>query len=792
MRTLKKTLCLVLALALCFSLASVAFASNLDSYTDAESVTYTEAVDVLMGMGIVKGDTETTINPQGDLTREQAAKLVTYAAVGETVAEKLSATSDPFDDVAATRWSAGYISYCVSAGIINGDGNGKFRPTDKVTGYEFAKMMLCVLGYGKNDEYTGKSWSVNVAKDALSSDINLFDGVLVAANNDPINREEAFQVVFNTITGPETVVFSKDTESYKDDTNKTTLAVDVFGYKKEVTTTDSLGRPYVEYNNGLAGAKKVVYATVEATPVLTSNTVVSADELYNTLGYAATIVSGKTTTTSTADTYVKADLTSANATITVSDKTVALGGNGITTEIYATSTPNVYTVVQIRPTAAKVAAPVNTAATATTGAFTTYTVAGVALKEYTSVVNKTADVTNFTTDSALAKDDIVLVYGNATAGYTVTHATQVTGTVTGYSSKAGTWTIGGAAYPVSAAIVNGGTVDVAAGAIAVTNTSGTYVVDAYGNVFGGLTPAAVTNYVFVLAATTKNYLDSTTNAITPANEATVITTDGALSTITMTNSSDGFAAGLYTYTVNAKGVYTLTSAAAAVTKVAKNDPEIATGKYANAGTKFFVATKDATTGAYTGVTSYTGYANVPTLTLTKTVDEEEVAIATGYIDANGDNVAEIVFVDAASEAGTATTYAYLNGSYTLNANNQKVYDAIVDGKEVEGGVIVASGYTTAGLYNVTAAGVATLQSGSTKYMTYDGGLFKTCATVDGTYSVDSTYSTISATVPVYTFANGACTTSTAADLSASGSTNVTIVHAAVNGVDTITAIYIVK
>jgi hypothetical protein len=260
-------------------------------------------------MGIVKGDTETTINPQGDLTREQAAKLVTYAAVGATVADKLAAANDPFDDVAATRWSAGYISYCVAQGIINGDGNGKFRPTDNVTGYEFAKMMLCVLGYGKNDEYTGKSWSVNVAKDALSANINLFKGVLDAASNEPINREEAFQVVFNTITGPETVVFSKDTESYQDANAlaSNTLAETVFGYNTASnivtansyntadTTTTTVNSVVYNINTGAdvyghyvtvyyktTGAKGVAYSvvdetiTVDITPTMTAAQVKAA------------------------------------------------------------------------------------------------------------------------------------------------------------------------------------------------------------------------------------------------------------------------------------------------------------------------------------------------------------------------------------------------------------------------------------------------------------------------------------------------------------------------------------
>lgn len=206
MKTLKKTLSLTLVFALVFSLMSFAFAAptakttaaELSDFTDKDQLTYTEAADYLIAAGVVKGDTDTTLNPKGDLTREQAAKLIAYACLGQVAADNLKASVAPFNDVAADRWSAGYIAYCQKQGIINGYGDGNFGPADKVTGYQFGKMLLCSIGYGVNGEFTGAGWDLEVAKLALA--YGIFDGNTTGASSNAANREEAFLYTFNTLS----------------------------------------------------------------------------------------------------------------------------------------------------------------------------------------------------------------------------------------------------------------------------------------------------------------------------------------------------------------------------------------------------------------------------------------------------------------------------------------------------------------------------------------------------------------------------------------------------------------
>ena len=221
MRTLKKTLSLLLAVALVLSLtvvgASAAYTGNkVDTLKDADEVgeAYSEAVGVMVGLGIIEGYEDATLRPTTNYTREQAAKIIAYMQLGPEKADSLRCTTAPFSDVNADRWSAGYIAYCVEKGIIDGMGDGTFQPEAKLTGYQWAKMLLCAVGYGANDEYVGNSWSLNTAKDAL--DKGIFDGDLEGADHTPLQRQQAVLYAFNALTNEKAsvVVYSPSLGDY--------------------------------------------------------------------------------------------------------------------------------------------------------------------------------------------------------------------------------------------------------------------------------------------------------------------------------------------------------------------------------------------------------------------------------------------------------------------------------------------------------------------------------------------------------------------------------------------------
>ena len=96
MKNLKKVLSLVLALAMALSLMTVAFAADANDFADYDKVEYNEAVDVMVAAGVFNGVAGNNFAPNDTLTREQAAKIVTYMLVGQTQADKLVTTIAPY------------------------------------------------------------------------------------------------------------------------------------------------------------------------------------------------------------------------------------------------------------------------------------------------------------------------------------------------------------------------------------------------------------------------------------------------------------------------------------------------------------------------------------------------------------------------------------------------------------------------------------------------------------------------------------------------------------------------
>ena len=216
MRTLKKSLALVLALVMVLGLGVIgASADNaLDNYTDASEIgdAYYEAVGVLTGLGIIDGMTETTIEPTGTYTREQAAKIIATMVLGVKNAESLTCVEAPFDDVPADRWSAGYIAFCVEQGIIDGMTDTTFEPTGTLTGFQWAKMLLAAVGFGANGEFTGTSWSLNTAR--VAHEAGLFDGDLSGADHVNLSRQQAALYAFNTLTEIKQVTYTSNANNY--------------------------------------------------------------------------------------------------------------------------------------------------------------------------------------------------------------------------------------------------------------------------------------------------------------------------------------------------------------------------------------------------------------------------------------------------------------------------------------------------------------------------------------------------------------------------------------------------
>lgn len=198
MKNFKKVLALVLAVVMLLSFATVASAADSTSYKDVDDIDYTEAVDVLSAIGILDGFPDKTFRPEANITRAQAAKIIAMFDNKATDINKIYASANPFTDCVG-NWAESYIAYGYKTGIIDGVGNLKFAPNNNVTGTQFLKMALIVLGYdAKAEELTGKNWDVNTL--ALAKRVGLTAGF--AKTKDftvALTRQEAALIMLNAL-----------------------------------------------------------------------------------------------------------------------------------------------------------------------------------------------------------------------------------------------------------------------------------------------------------------------------------------------------------------------------------------------------------------------------------------------------------------------------------------------------------------------------------------------------------------------------------------------------------------
>ena len=194
---MKKLLAMVLALVMTLSLAVSA-----NAFKDDKSISddYAEAVAVLNGMGVFKGYEDGSFQPAGDITRAEVSAIVyrVYTQDVKDAKASMYATYNKFSDMAGAGWAQGYIGYCANASLVKGYPDGTFKPSGKVTGYEVLAMILRAVGYDKNNEFSGADWALHVAQTAQQ--LGVLDNVAKTTDlNAPASRELVAELLFQGI-----------------------------------------------------------------------------------------------------------------------------------------------------------------------------------------------------------------------------------------------------------------------------------------------------------------------------------------------------------------------------------------------------------------------------------------------------------------------------------------------------------------------------------------------------------------------------------------------------------------
>ena len=214
MKNLKKVLALVLAFACAFTMfAGAAFTDSADINADNA-----DAVELLTALNIIEGYEDGSFQPEGTVTRAEMAKMIfTIRNGGNDDASAYETVTTSFTDING-HWAAGYIKYLQNTGIVAGKSAYIFDPDSTVTTAEAMKMALVLSGYRADKAgLTGTAWQNNTI--SLATTVGLTKDVFSAVA-EGCSRQDAAQILSNTLTEVYAVQWSEVTNSFLNDSKK--------------------------------------------------------------------------------------------------------------------------------------------------------------------------------------------------------------------------------------------------------------------------------------------------------------------------------------------------------------------------------------------------------------------------------------------------------------------------------------------------------------------------------------------------------------------------------------------
>jgi hypothetical protein len=720
MRTLKKTLCLVLVLTMMVGLC--AFGASATEFTDADKITHTDAATVLDALGIIKGNADGTFNPEGTLRRAEAAVIIARLLAMDDI------TANPsFTDLDNYKWAKNAIAVCEAEGIVLGVGGGKFNPGGKLTGSAWGKMLLKAIGYEDPDLDNGSKWEIAVAKGIKAT--NLKDGLDSFDGTAQITRDDAAQMAFNALTASTTagsdmfVAFndddgdgkydkSKDTTLYTGTDPLTALTYSAMGatlsttkniegslgaenFNLDVTeSTDAFGRSTTKYTNT---ATNKVMAEISSDVVATFTTATTYGAIAKACGAGATAANAVNLNIKT-----NGGAVSAKTGIVNGDKT-AIGGQGTLIEVYKNKTAKTFDVIVIETNVWKLQKANLIKADPTKDQDAGIELGTAKLFYKTSDAYKTGDVVLYTVAGGAVQNVVKAdtLVGEVTA--TAAAYFRVDGTQMKLAAKAATTTAGN--VDNSAAAIGTNPLDAKSG------TARTFYLDSYGNVIyaeNGKAAAATvdTKPVYVIDSAAKitesgasdlfgtgassstkaqaKVLDLESGEVKVVDLATVKNTSGKLEYAKPNGSASGVAvkdakagSGLplaadkvYQYAI-VDGKYAIdqtadTAVAFNVTKGAANATVAGATSYLTSKTTITVVEYTKKSGEITGasVKTTTGYANAETASYTN-----------AFVVVDDDNyVVSALVVKAKSGTTTTTKYAFFKGVGETNTDGETAYE----------------------------------------------------------------------------------------------------------------------
>ena len=112
-----------------------------------KNVTFTALYEACDHMAYMVGRSDTQFAPNGNLTRAEAATILSRLTAGFD--ENGTYAAAPYSDLNTAAWYAKYVNFAASKGIVNGRPDGTFDPDASITRAEFATMIANFAGVGR-------------------------------------------------------------------------------------------------------------------------------------------------------------------------------------------------------------------------------------------------------------------------------------------------------------------------------------------------------------------------------------------------------------------------------------------------------------------------------------------------------------------------------------------------------------------------------------------------------------------------------------------------------------------
>lgn len=212
---------------------------------------YAPALDALLKMEIWATGGGPDFNADDTVTRAEMTVLVCRMADENASSGiwdgPIERWGEPaFNDVEILSWYGPYINIAADKNIINGDGDGNFRPDDNVIYEEAVKMIVRALGYDDNIEIDPEDWSAAYLEVADKKGIT---NNVRGKKGEAITRGDATVIIYNGLISDLYAPVALLAEGSYTGERKVELTTRTEGAEIYYTTDGSYPDMYYNYRN---------------------------------------------------------------------------------------------------------------------------------------------------------------------------------------------------------------------------------------------------------------------------------------------------------------------------------------------------------------------------------------------------------------------------------------------------------------------------------------------------------------------------------------------------------------